>query len=129
MLYLQILFWLWSLWLVLILAYRVYLYFREGYGYWSWFVEWAIGVVSAVGIYVVAYSRPIASRWFWCCVLVVVVGSTIYRLQSKRLKIMMEPLTANQKGVVYVIMVVFTLPVLISLGLNVSNYTGLWTLN
>lgn len=108
------------------MAGRVYWYIKEGYGYVSWFFEWLLGVVSAVGIYVVAYEQQIFQRWFWGLVLIAVIISSGYRLQSQRLKAMVKPLTHKQRMFVFSLMAAFTIPVILILSINATNYTGVW---
>lgn len=120
---------IWGGLLVVLFCLRVYWYFTEGYGYLSWFAEWLLGVVCTIGIYIVIFDQPIFYQWFWWLVLFAVLASSLYRLKSKRLKEMMEPLTSGERVFIYSLMGLFTFPIVIILFWNAANLSGVWDLS
>jgi hypothetical protein len=124
---LKVIFWLLLIWLLFTLATRIYWYKKEGYGYASWFFEWLLACFSCAGVYVVAYDTPLLDQRFWWFVLLLVLGSTIYRLRSQRFKAQMMQLNGVQVLLVKSLMALFTAPVVAILLVNASNLTGVWT--
>jgi hypothetical protein len=124
---LKVIFWLLLMWLLFTLASRIYWYKKEGYGYASWFFEWLLACFSCAGVYVVAYDTPLLDQRFWWFVLLLVLGSTIYRLRSQRFKAQMMQLNGVQVLLVKSLMALFTAPVVAILLVNASNLTGVWT--
>ncbi|MBP8227816.1 MAG: hypothetical protein KAX67_07230 [Pararheinheimera sp.] len=124
---LKVIFWLLLIWLLFTLASRIYWYKKEGYGYASWFFEWLLACFSCAGVYVVAYDTPLLDQRFWWFVLLLVLGSTIYRLRSQRFKAQMMQLNGVQVLLVKSLMALFTAPVVAILLVNASNLTGVWT--
>jgi hypothetical protein len=124
---LKVIFWLLLIWLLFTLASRIYWYKKEGYGYASWFFEWLLACFSCAGVYVVAYDTPLLDQRFWWFVLLLVLGSTIYRLRSQRFKAQMMQLNGVQVLLVKSLMALFTVPVVAILLVNASNLTGVWT--
>lgn len=124
---LKVIFWLLLIWLLFTLASRIYWYKKEGYGYASWFFEWLLACFSCAGVYVVAYDTPLLDQRFWWFVLLLVLGSTIYRLRSQRFKAQMMQLNGVQVLLVKSLMALCTAPVVAILLVNASNLTGVWT--
>jgi hypothetical protein len=122
------LFWGLTFWLVAMLAIRIYWYKKEKYGYLSWFFEWLLFAVSCLGVYSVAYQKPIFNPLFWWFTLLMVIGSSVYRIKSKRFAEQVSQLNKPQKLIVKLLMFLITLPVCIGLIANASNSTGLWSL-
>ena len=124
---LKVIFWLLLIWLLFTSASRIYWYKKEGYGYASWFFEWLLACFSCAGVYVVAYDTPLLDQRFWWFVLLLVLGSTIYRLRSQRFNAQMMQLNGVQVLLVKSLMALFTVPVVAILLVNASNLTGVWT--
>lgn len=122
----KFIFWLLLFWVVATAALRIYWFRKEKYGYASWFFEWLVACFSGVGVYVVAFNQPLFKQTFWWLVLFVVLVSSIYRLKSQRFKHQMEQLSFKQSLFITILIVLFTLPIVVILFINASNYTGVW---
>ncbi|WP_226665606.1 hypothetical protein [Microbulbifer aggregans] len=122
----KVVFWLLLFWVLATIALRIYWFKKERYGYASWFFEWLLACFSCAGVYVVAFNQPFLKQTFWWFVLLVVVVSSVYRLQSQRFKQQVEQLSLKQFLFIKMLMALFTLPVAIILFINASNYTGVW---
>ena len=120
------LFWGLTFWLIAMLAIRIYWYKKEKYGYLSWFCEWLLLAISCIGVYSVAYQIPIFTQLFWWLILVGVIGSSVYRIKSKRFIDQVSQLNWPQMFIVKLLMLLVTLPVCVGLIANAANFTGLW---
>ncbi|MCL1075112.1 hypothetical protein [Shewanella dokdonensis] len=99
---------------------------KERYGYASWFFEWLLACLACLGVYVVAFKQPIFNQMFWWAVLFFVILSSFMRMRSYRFQNQLKQLTLRQALFVKAIMVIYTLPIIIMLLINVTNSTGVW---
>ena len=93
----------------------------------SWAIEWVLSALALIGVYAVAYDQKIFNQTLWLVVLLLCLASSVYRLFSSRLKLQLAMISTKQKVLVYILMLLFTLPLYWGLWLNAANQTGLWS--